>query len=167
MGSWTNEGATKITPTSAISARSRRTARKHAVLRTIRLNVSTTLKNTNKSSAAWATASVVTRTSAHSPTTTKTSRHHWSTKCLATVSFTCSTLRQSGAHSTTNITKPSASMLTTGKISDGSRTYSDTVHLNCVRFGRLALSLADTRRGVLCKATAQKAMAGKSSFFTL
>jgi hypothetical protein len=148
-------------------AQSQRTARRYAVSRIIRLNVYTTLKNTNKSSAAWAMASVATRTSAHSHTIIRTLGHHWYTKCLVTVSSTSSTLRLSGAHSTTNTTKLSASTLTTGKTSDVSLTYSDTVHLNCVRFDKLALLLKHTSKGFFCKVTAPKAMAGNSSFSIL
>jgi hypothetical protein len=55
-------------------------------------------------------------------------------------------------------------MHTTGRTSEGSLIYSDTVHLNSARFGRLALLSANMRKGVLYKATAPKAMAGKSNF---
>ena len=74
----------------------------------------------------------------------------------------CFTLRQSGVHSTKNITKPNVIMLTIGKISEGSPIYSTTTPSICAKIGKQELLLVSMRKGAFYSLHAPEVMAGRS-----
>lgn len=106
-------------------------------------------------------------TFAHSLTVRSIWKHDSFISTQRSQTFTCSTLRQNGAPTwQSNTTRPSASMLTTGRTFGANLTCSTTILENCVKIGKQAPSLATIIKGVPCKHIAQGLMGGRNRFTT-